>query len=270
MVSKGVSTWSLHRMLEGFSVPAPGDDPSAAHERNAEGIPLLDLPAELASRGYETLQVCHFHIPRRDPDYFEQLRVALDDANIELDALLIDAGDLTHPTDAGRHQRWIEGWVDDAITLGATNARIIAGKQTPTPETLNESARRLEAIADARDRIRILTENWGDLLCTPEAVESLFDLTHESVGLLLDLGNWSGESKYDDLRRVAELAERTHAKCAFDASGAEETDYTRSLQILRDVGYEQTVTLIYDGPYDDEWAGLETEWNIVQEVFASR
>ncbi|RIK46630.1 MAG: hypothetical protein DCC57_15285, partial [Chloroflexi bacterium] len=57
-----VSTWSLHRTLG--RPPAYGPDrpaPPAA----GQGLPLLDLPARLASASIRTLEICHFHLPSR-------------------------------------------------------------------------------------------------------------------------------------------------------------------------------------------------------------
>ena len=67
-------------------------------ERQAEGRPtygpgevtLLDLPARVADAGFGTMEICHFHFPRRDPAYLAELRAAIDRAGVRLLSLLID------------------------------------------------------------------------------------------------------------------------------------------------------------------------------------
>ncbi|MET1005623.1 MAG: TIM barrel protein [Propionibacteriaceae bacterium] len=260
--TKAVSSWSLHRTLGSFRAGATDSPP-------ATGMPLLELPAELSRRGFDTFQLCHFHLPSRDPSYLAELRSALDTSSITLDALLVDDGDLTDPDDADRHQAWIGDWLDDAVALGAHRARVIAGKNAPTAETLGESARRLRALAAAHPDVRVVTENWFDLLPDAAAVLSLFEQTAGDVGFLIDLGNWTGSEKYGELAAVAHLAETCHAKCRFDATGPDTTDYAAALQVLRDAEFDGPLALIYDGPDADEWSALEQEHAVVQTVFTS-
>src|SRR5665647_170268 len=151
MMSRAVHDWSLHRTLGRFvSAEAnPPGAPGGLQPRPADdsALALLDLPGELATRGYDLVQLCHFHLPSRDAAYLDELRASLADAHITLDALLIDSSDIVHPTDADEHEAWIAGWLDDAGTVGATRGRVIAGQTDPTPELLNQSARRLRRLA---------------------------------------------------------------------------------------------------------------------------
>lgn len=266
---RAVSSWSLHRTLGRFVAPessAAGGPlfPSAA----SPGVTLLDLPAELKARGYDTLQLCHFHLPDRSPEYLSQFRSALAASEITLDALLIDDGDLTVP-EGDEVEAWIGEWVETGIALGAHRARIIAGKAAPTRETIAVSARRMRRIAEAHPQIRIMTENWWALLPDADAVEAVLAETGDSVGLLIDLGNWSGPDKYEQLARIAPIAEDCHAKCHFTEDGPDRDDYLRCLHILKDAGFGGPLALIYDGPSDDEWSALDLEHALVREVFTS-
>lgn len=268
VVTKAVSSWSLHRTLGRYVA-----DDSSVHggpfmepQTSPAGLSLLDLPAELERHGYSTLQLVHFHIPSRERSYLEELRVALEESNITLDALLVDDGDLTGP-DADAVESWIADWLEAAVTLGARRARVGAGKAQPTPEAIRQSATRLSRLAASHPNVRVVTENWWTLLSDADAVLSLLDLTGDQVGLLIDLGNWSGPDKYDQLARIAPLAETCHAKCRFTESGPDREDYTRSLRVLADAGFDGPLALIYDGPDDDEWACLDLEYEIVNEVF---
>jgi sugar phosphate isomerase/epimerase len=267
---RAVSTWSLHRTLGSFYADDPvGGDRTATRGAAAptSGLPLLELPAELARRGYDTVQICHFHLPTRAAGYLDELRSSLHDAGVTLDAVLVDDGDLVHPQDADAHQAWIDGWLDDAAVLGARRARLIAGKQPPTSERLRDSSRRLVQLAKDHPEIRVVTENWLALLPTAADVHAVLDPADGAVGFLIDLGNWTGADKYDELAAVAPLAETCHSKCRFDATGPDAADYRHSLQVLRDAGYAGPLALIYDGPDDDEWAALNREHEITHEVF---
>lgn len=269
-MTKAVSTWSLHRTLGSFFAddPVSADRSAAKTSTPDSGVPLLELPALLHQHGYDTVQICHFHLPTREPAYLDDLRAALAESHITLDAVLVDAGDLTHPSAADEHQAWIAGWLEDSIALGAARARLIAGRSTPSPEALAESSRRLAQLAREHPDIRVVTENWMELLPTAADVHSVITPTDGSVGFLIDLGNWKGADKYDELASVAPLAETCHAKCHFETDGPDAEDFRRTLQLLRDVDYAGPLALIYDGPDDDEWSALEAEHAITTAIFA--
>lgn len=261
MVTRAVSTWSLHRTLGQFVAPDSNvqGGPFMAFPQASSGLTLLELPAELQRRGYDALQICHFHLPSRSSAYLDELRTALAESNIALDALLIDDADLA--------EAWIGEWLDVATLLGARLARVSAGKSVPSGDTVRESAGRLVRLAAAHPDVRIVTENWLGMMPDADTVLALLDATGESVGLLVDLGNWSGPGKYGELSRIAPLAESCHAKCHFTEHDADSDDFRASLQILKEVGYDGPMALIYDGADDDEWAALDTEYKVVRDVF---
>lgn len=271
MASRAVSTWSLHRTLGGFVAdgPVPPGASGFVATGPTAGVSLLELPALLAERGYDTVQICHFHLPHRDAGYLAELKDALAAADVVLDAVLVDAGDLVDPEDADAHEVWIADWLDDASALGARRARVIAGQQEPTPQRLDDSARRLHRLAVGRPDLRVVTENWMSLLPSPAEVRRVLDGTAGEVGLLIDLGNWTGPDKYDQLAAIAPLAETCHAKChtlSGDGDRLDTDDYRRSLQVLLDAGFTGPLALVYDGPDDDEWGRLGAEYAIVTDV----
>ncbi|MCU1529142.1 MAG: sugar phosphate isomerase [Frondihabitans sp.] len=270
---KAVSSWSLHRTLGRYfgATSAPGPDRGSAADvpTPGGGVPLLELPALLKARGFDTVQLCHFHLLSRDRAYLEELRHALAESEIDLDAVLVDDGDLTSANEGQAHLAWISGWVEDAITLGARRARIIAGRSAPTDEALHASAHGLGQLARDHDGIRIVTENWLELTPGPREVLHLLDATDGAVGLLIDTGNWTGSTKYDDLAAIATRGETCHAKCHFGSDGGQLDDYRRSLETLRDNGYTGPLALVYDDDNVDEWTGLDIEHQVVSTVFGS-
>ena len=263
-----VSTWSLHRQLgrPDFYGPEEGKQIPVGSHGSGE-LSLLELPARVADFGINTLELCHFHIPTLDKGYLNELRGALDAANVELFSLLIDNGDITHPEYADRDLNWIGEWIETAGILGATCARAIAGKAAPSAETLKMSGTGLQKLSERAEAngVRLMTENWFSVLSTPENVLTLLDSLDGKVGLCLDFGNWQGDTKYADFEEIAPRAESCHTKAHFSAPGEiDRTDYVRCLDLTQAAGFSGPHTLIYDGPGDNEWEGLTIERKVVQ------
>src|SRR5690349_17766375 len=121
-----VSSWSVHRAL-GIKYPnAPANDivgPAEAVWGPGE-LALTELPAAVKRAGIDRLHICHFHLASRDAAYLSEIRAALSDAGVELETLLIDDGDITHPSEGKRDIDWISRWIGAAAALGAKRARV--------------------------------------------------------------------------------------------------------------------------------------------------
>ncbi|GER91078.1 sugar phosphate isomerase [Dictyobacter vulcani] len=263
-----VSTWSLHRTLGDYAVYGPDTkEPSSLNNTDKHGqLTLLELPARLAAFGISTLEICHFHLPSLDAGYLKELRSTLQHERVELFSLLIDEGDITHPTNGDRDQDWIRSWLEVAGQLGAKRSRVIAGKTSPTGANLQNSIHRLRQLADYAEEqgVRLMTENWFSLLSQPVAVRTVFEQLNERIGLCFDFGNWSGPTKYEALTSIAPYAESCHTKAHFsDNDEIDKDDYIRCLEITRAANFSGPYTLIYDGPNPDEWDGLQREKEIV-------
>jgi sugar phosphate isomerase/epimerase len=268
-----VSSWSLHRRI-GLSYP---DSPQAPGRGIAEPtwgsgeVAILDLPADVARHGIDRLEICHFQLASRDRNYLGEMCASLKGAGVTLQTLLIDDGDLSHP-DAALRERdgaWIACWIEAAAELGAQSARVVAGKQPPSPSALQCSVDGLRAAARRGKAlgVRIVTENWFALTAGPKEVYHIFDRLEGEVGLLADTGNWSGATKYDDLAAIFARAERCHAKAGFaDRLTMDREDYRRCIEAARSGGYQGPFALIFDAE-GDEWAGIEMEREAVREVF---
>lgn len=262
-----VSTWSLHRLL-GTTYPhdlttsaiGPGDD---TYGEGSES--LLGLPSVLANHGYHRVEIVSFHMRSRDSIYLAELKDQLKVSEVTLQTLLIDAGDITHPENGARDEAWIAGWLDVANELGAENARIIAGKQKPTRANIDHSVAALKRLAagNAGSPVRLVTENWFDLLSTPETVHEVLDRLEGKVGLLGDFGNWGGDSKYEDLASIFARAELCHAKASFVGGQLDEADYGACVGAAEEAGYKGPYTLIFDADQPHEWAGLALERDFI-------
>ncbi|EPE94788.1 sugar phosphate isomerase/epimerase family protein [Rhizobium grahamii] len=270
-----VSTWSLHRLLG--AVYPYGPDPDQSSDSKEPYGPgrssLIEIPRQLASNRIGRLEICSFHLPSLDRGYLLELRAALQDADIVLQTLLVEDGDPSHRATAKRDIEWIAGWLEIAEALGARNMRVIAGKQAPVRENLERSAGHLGWLARQADNsgVRIVTENWFDLLPSPTETNWLLDTLEGKVGLNGDLGNWAAPDKYEGLCDIMRRAELCHAKANFSSSGLDGDDYRKALESCRTAGYDGPFTLIYDSTfYADEWDGIRREKAFIEEFQLDR
>lgn len=236
-----VSTWSVHKLLE--------------------GLPLEALPAELQARGFARVEICHFHLANQDADSLRKMGKLFLDHGVVVQTLLIDDGDITSASTRDRDLNWILSWIDSAAHLGAENARVIAGKAKPTPEVLESSVDGLKICA-ARGGdlgVRVVTENWFVTLSTLAAVHYVLDAVGPSLGFLADTGNWHGPTKYADLQSIFTRAELCHAKTSFsDGLNLDQQDNAKWLKAARAADYRGPYTLIF-ADEGDEWQGLAIE-----------
>jgi sugar phosphate isomerase/epimerase len=238
-----VSTWSLDGLLR-------------------SGVPLVDIPAQLARRGITALELCHFHLPTTEPAYLDALRQALRGAEVELYRLLIDTGDVTAPDSTQRAAdiRTIDGWIDCAAALGAGGVRISAGRQPPTSEAVEQSARQLRAFAQraAALGLRAHTENWQATAQEPEALLAILDRCEGQVELCADTGNAEATAdKYATLAQLLPRASSIHFKARYAPDGSiRADDLERCFELIEQARFDGVITLIYESK-QDEWAGVE-------------
>ena len=241
-----VSTWSVHHLLE--------------------KIPLEALPAELAARGFGRVEICHFHLASQETDYLRSIGKLFRDHSIVIQTLLIDDGDITNPTSRQRDLMWIESWIESAAQLGAQNARVIAGKAAPSADILKSSVDGLKILAalGVKLGVRVVTENWFSTLSTPEAVHYVLDEVGNSLGFLVDTGNWNGPTKYTDLKSIFARAELCHAKTSFAAGlKIDADDNAKWLQAAKAANYKGPYTLIF-ADEGNEWQGLAIERKYIE------
>lgn len=268
-----VSTWSLHRNL-GPLRWTEWDNQEKQHvtniEEQAETTTLLELPAALAAKGFQAVEICHFHFPHSDADYLQQLRTALKEANITLHTLLLDYGDISS-TDEDRTQadiQFIKEWIDIASTVGAKQIRIIAGdaspKDTSALERVSKHLNSLAQYAEERN-VRVVTENFRSLASTAENCLHIVENSNQKVALIADFGNFTGSTKYEELAKILPYSTSVHAKPNYDGEGIpEEAEFRKCLDLLQAANYEGPINIIYDGP-GDMWAGIERVKRIVEE-----
>jgi sugar phosphate isomerase/epimerase len=263
-----VSSWSLHRTIGLSWWDSPASRAVRKETWGPGNLTILDLPAAAARHGIRQFHLCHFHVESRDDAWLGEFRAALADAGVTLSMLLIDDGDISHPTEYARDVAWVGSWIDTAAALGAKSARVVAGKQTPSPEALRLSAANLNTLARRGKAlgVRVATENWLDLTPGPGEIDYLLDSVGGDLGLLADFGTWKGASRYRDLEHILARSEDTHAKASFTTPGViDADDFGRCLGACEAAGYAGPYTLIYEGEDSDEWAAIAIEKRFVED-----
>lgn len=272
-----VSTWSLHRLLGPLRWTI-WDAEAGIHRIGVQDQPqvhsLLELPFEAARRGYQAIEVCHFHFHSTESAYLEQLRESFSDAGVSLDTLLLDYGDLTSSdeTRSIADMELIRDWIDIAAMCGAKQIRLIAGEAQPTDDrAIKKSASALASLSEyaaSRD-VRVITENFKELTSTGESCLKLLNAAGGAVKLITDFGNFHGQAKYDEIAMIAPHSVSIHAKAAYDGSGyPDESEFIRCLEAVKATDYSGAFVLIYDGP-GDMWEGLDRIKRIVEPYLRS-
>ena len=258
-----LSSWAVHHWL-GYALE---DSPAHTSTSQVDTVRLLELPAMARAHGIATLEICHFHLPRFDPQRLTAFGKTARAHDVQLFSLLIDDGDLSHPEHNRRDRDWIADWMRVAAQLGFERVRVIAGKQNPTPENLERARDHLvHLIALAQTLgIRLTVENWQALFPKPEPLLWMFDQLEGKLGLCLDFGNWHGPTRHTDLSQIAHLAESCHAKCEFSTDGkADLKEFKTCLEIMRNANFSGPFTLVH-GLEPDEWNSLKVQHEAVQQ-----
>lgn len=246
-----LSSWAVHRALGVRYPDAPETGARPAERIAPEGMDLRDLPAVAKAHGFGRLELVHFHLDRSDPTLVDDLRKALQAEGVTLQTLLVDDGDLAHPTDADRHEAWIASWIETAAALGAERARVVGGK-TRREGDVEAVAPRLKRLA-AGSSVRLVTENWLATLCDPEQTLRLLDLCEGAVGLNVDLGNWTCAERLDQVERIAGRAEVCHAKCDVVDGENDLAGFGEAIDAAVRGGYVGPLTLVNGAGSDREW-----------------
>ncbi len=240
-----LTSWSVHRLLTDKTAP----------------LDLLDLPAQLAAHGIGTLELCHFHLLSTEQPALDRLRAALDAAGVELQTLLIDTGDISHP-DAARaaeERELVAGWMDVAARLGARAVRVVAGEASADDEDARARAiAQLRLLADLGEtlNLRVTTENFRPLASTAASCHAILDALDGSVGLCADIGNFPAASRLSEFASVVPRAEVIHVKASYGADGALlPDDVSGCLAAAVAAGFSGPLTLVYDRP--ESWRGID-------------
>ncbi|MFV0253487.1 MAG: sugar phosphate isomerase/epimerase family protein [Beutenbergiaceae bacterium] len=299
MSAIAISSFSLHRKL----------GPLRLESRDQHGerqITLFDMPAEHTLEqfaqitrdrlGVGAVELCQIQFDDSSAERIERLRRFLVGAGVTVLTVPIDSGNLSAATPQHRDEdiATIIEWFDIAAALGATYARVNTG--TPHTETFDENyqglvdaLRQLSVHARERD-LQLLVENHGGSSSDPDYLLKLrADVGADSLGILLDLGNFEPvntvslarlmgqpaddaaletEHVYAHIARLAPVATLVHAK-AYDprSDGTPLLDLDRALRIVADAGYRGSIAVEWEGGEGDPWERTAQTLDTVLTVF---
>ncbi|WP_138751226.1 sugar phosphate isomerase/epimerase family protein [Paenibacillus sinopodophylli] len=269
-----ISTWSLHRLLGPLRWTEWNSETKSHTTREQEQpeiTTLLNLPQEAAKRGFQALEICHFHFPSTKTEYLQQLKTSFHAANMKFDTLLVDYGDLTSSDESKRVAdfSYIRKWIDIASICGAKQIRVIAGDAAPTDEAaIAKSAAALTELAayGKSKSVHVISENFRLLTSTAESSLKLLELTNHSVGFITDFGNYHGAGKIEEIGATTPYSVSVHVKPTYDQAGIPDRDeLINYLNKVKSTGFDGAYVLIYDGP-GDMWEGLERVKAIVSPI----
>jgi hypothetical protein len=261
-------------------VQAPALDSTRpeAWETKTPSHSLLELPAEMASRGYDCYDLSNLLLPSIDRGYLAELRSAFEASNVELFQLLIDTGEVGSP-DPGESRASIEHtkfWIDVAAQLGASGVRYVPGDSEPTPETMRSTAAVFRELYDfaARHGLKPATENYRIFTTDADNLLQLVELSERDYGWIADTGNPKGPGKYDGLEKLFKGATSMHAWALPKEDGKpDKEEFRRCLTMARDKGFDGPIML--HGAYamnnfawaPDLWSGIDAMRDEVLSVF---
>lgn len=269
-----VNSWALRRHLGPlrWSVwDAKTQQIVVREDPQPETTHLLDLPRELAARGYQAVDICHFHFPTTDRQYLQQLKEACTRHGIRFHTLLVDYGDISSADEVRvkADVAFIRSWIDIAAEAGAERIRIVAGESpAEDQEALDRSIEQLKNLYDyAKPKgVQVITENFRPLALTAANCLRLIQSGESDIGLITDFGNFKhhGERKYDELAAILPFSESVHAHALYDDNGHPNADeFRKCLDLLPASGFNGAIALVYGGP-GDMWKGLDRMQAVVE------
>lgn|SRR5690606_3100744 len=173
-----------------------------------------------------------------DEDYLKKVREAMDEKDMYLANLCVDAAEVWD-VDPDARKKWYENGLKNlraAEILGAQTVRIDMGGRDleMTDEQFEYTVKRYQEYAHIAQESGFMVgpENHWGASRVPENIRKVYEaVDHPSFGILLHFDNWDVDKENGD-RLCAKYAFHTHL-AAWVIPNCEE-----KLQILEDVGYK--------------------------------
>ena len=266
-----LAEWSLHKELF------------------AKTITNLDFPAIAKKEfGISIVEYVNqfFKDKVNDTAYLNDLLTRCKDNGVSNHLIMIDGEGPLAETDVAKQSKAIDDhkkWVECARYLGCKTVRVNAyGDSKASPDDTAKAAvlglSKLGEFAKPMG-INIIVENHGGLTSNGQWLAGVMKTVNmKNVGTLPDFGNFcikygatGCEEKYDRYKGVAELmpfAKGASAKTYdFDEQGnCLETDYTKTLKIVKDSGFRGIIGIEYEGDKIGERDGIKRTKALLERV----
>lgn len=263
----GIAGWAFHRSIQ-----------------QDKTMTLLELPAVCRELGATTIELVSTFFESQHATYLNKLRQAIEAQGQQVRNIAVDMGNIANP-DAGVRRTDLEAiaqWFHVARAVGAQAIRVNSGAARPDDrEALARITAGYRQLAEeaAHTGVYLLIENHGGASADPRNIQSFLD----GVGspwfrTCPDVANFSSNTWEEGMRLMAPQAFTCHIKAwntepsgkqqRVDREGKTQTfDLRRSLQILRDAGYDGPLCVEY-GDWQDERDGARDLMRYTQEILA--
>ncbi|GIQ69515.1 sugar phosphate isomerase/epimerase [Xylanibacillus composti] len=269
-----LSSWSLHRLLGPLRWTVWDEasrSQTTAVQLQPQEIELLELPKVVKARGFQYLELCHFHFPSTEEEYLSQLKQAFADAEVRFHTLLVDYGDISSPEEERRRSdmAYLRQWLDIAAKAGADAVRIVAGEQEAgdleAMERSREALTDLRAYGQARG-VMVVTENFRELTATVGSWRELLESIEPRVSTIVDFGNLLPSEREAGIAYGTPHAHSIHAKPLYREDGSiDKEDFERMLAVVTELNDSVPITVIFDQE-GDMWEGI-TEIQACMQAF---
>lgn len=280
------------RGQDGKLVPFRGGIPGVAAPEPT--ITIFDLPALVKNElGFDTVEICQFHIPENTPGNIAELKRALDDAGVRLVNMPVDIGNISDANAVYREEDLgrIEEWFRAAAALGSSAVRVNASGFGGSIAPLDVTIASYKRLADTAESLgmQLLIENHGGITDDPEVIVKLVEgVGPDRFKVLLDIANFpllreirtavregrvpttDATPVYGQVQRLAPYAGFVHVKTGeFERPGEPPAyDIVRALEAIKATDYAGTVSIESVAPVGDVWENARQLRDLVAKVFA--
>jgi sugar phosphate isomerase/epimerase len=214
---------------------------------------LLDFPAKCAALGIEAVELLEYHFESKDTKYLDKLKTACQKAGVKIACFAI-GNDFTMVDDKEREKQ-IKSVIDSvniASYLGAPTMRVFSGTRSVADAAIRRIIEAYKEVVPTAKKLNVkmgIENHWGVSVNPDNVIRIIEGVGSPYLGSCPDFGNWQPDDRYTGMAMVAPYAVHAHAKSlAFLANGEEkDLDYKRILDILRDEGYDDALSIEFEG-----------------------
>ena len=260
MLKFALSSWSIHGLL-GQARFRHQDGAATLDDGEAKGdVSLVELPAIMANRGINMLEICHFHFPSLDDAYLAELKQQLDENEVSVENILVDDGNISSPDEAVRRAsiELAKQYQVAAVKIGAKGNRIDCGLEAASAESKANAVAALKELSENAVSLglHICIENFHPTSQEADDLLEMLAQVEPKMKLCVDFGNadFSAE-KFTTLEALMPHATSIHCKASYNANAIDTDDLHRCLDLMTASEFDGPISLIY-GETEDEWAGL--------------
>lgn len=258
MITFSTSSWTLHGRLgqARYEHTLDGRSWLKSGSKNPD-MSLLELPAFVAKDDIPKVELCHFHFPSVESDYLAKLKEAIEKAELTLENLLLDTGNIATPDPSQLEQEIAiaKMWIDIAAEVGAKGCRIACGTEPPREHTKEQVIEVLQELNDyaSSKGVVITTENFKETGLQADDLLEIISRTNRPLKLCIDFGNAakSGD-KYGTLQKLMPQGTSLHCKGEYQDNQLDRQELLHSLSLVNSAGFSGFVSLVYDGT-ENEW-----------------